>query len=196
MSENFYQKYTEDEQKDSNNFLVKNVIISFFTILITLGGIYVGYLMDCLAPFSYTNEFSDTPSTISASYSYKYNTIKIELLIDEIIEKWQVDVSNGVLDDITLRCKTLDGSLKKDFVFNDVEINRGEKIKCELIIEDATLNDFTTVKDLLGGVVQIYGPKIISLDLEERRKMKEFYTSGAALWAEILREGFYPYLGY
>lgn len=58
------------------------------------------------------------------------------------------------------------------FVFNDVEINRGEKIKGELIIEDATLNDFTTVKDLLGGVVQIYGSKIISLDLEERRKMK------------------------
>ena len=103
--------------------------------------------------------------------------------IADIIEKWQVEVSNGVLDDITLRCKTLDGSLKKDFVFNDVEINRGEKIKCELIIEDATLNDFTTVKDLLGGVVQIYGPKIISLDLEERRKPKGLLTSSPSLVA-------------
>lgn len=159
------------------------IIVAALLVIVTIIG--VAYFEICKAPFNGNWVFSDTFVTVNARYNVKYNVIKIDLIVDEVIEDWQVKASNGNVEGISLECETSDKSIKREFKFDDVSLKTDEKIETSISIENAKLKDFLLVKDLLSGEVTIRYPLIISLDNAQREKMKQYYTSGAAAFGAL-----------
>ena len=159
------------------------IIVAVLLVIATIIG--VAYFEICKAPFYGNWVFGDTLVTVNARYNVKYNVIKIDLIVDEVVEDWQVKASNGNVEGISLECETSDKSIKREFIFDDISLKTGEKIETSVSIENAKLKDFLLVKDLLSGEVTIHYPLIISLDNVQREKIKQYYISGAAAFGAL-----------
>lgn len=155
----------------------------FAVIVLTIATVVgVAFYEICKLPFSHNFVFGDTNVTINANYNSEYKIIKIDLLTDEIVEDWQVTVSDGKVDGIKLICENEDKSLKRDFQFEDIALETGKNVETSFSIENSNLKDFLMIKDLLSGDVSIQCPQIINLDSSEREKLKQYYESGSWIW--------------
>lgn len=173
----------------ANNIAKKNIfweaIIAIIFSIITV--CIVAYREYCAMPYESTEIVGDTAVSISATYNSKYHVAQIDLTIDEIVEDWQVRATNGVIkDDVKLECETADGTIKKEFKFQNISLTEGEQITGSLSLDDTGLNDFVMIKDLLSGTVRVFYPPIINLDSKEREKLKQSYTSGGSLFGNLL----------
>lgn len=168
--------------KSKKNKFWEILIVALLTIATIIG---VVYFEICNAPFNKSWIFGDTEVNINANYNSKYKVIKLDLIADEIVEKWQVAATGGKVDGIKIECETSDKSVKRDFKFDDISLKEGEKISTSLSIDNAKLKDFLMIKDLLSGTVVIFAQPVISFDLNEREKMKKYHTSGASLFGDL-----------
>lgn len=176
------QEETKEIKSHKHNKLWEFLIVALLVIATIIG---VAYFEICKAPYYGAYNFGDTKVTVNANYNSKYNVIKIDFVANEIIEDWQVRASNGKVLGIKLICETSDKSIKKEFQFDDISLQAGEKIETSLSIENAKLKDFLLVKDLLDGSVSIQYPQIINFDSAEREEIKQYYTSGAAVLGDL-----------
>lgn len=176
---------TQEEIKEVNpkkHKFWEILIVVLLTIATIIGVIYWEI---CNAPFNKSWLFGDTEVNINANYNSKYNVIKLDLIADEVVEKWQVSATGGKVEGIKIECETSDKSVKREFKFEDISLKEGEKISTSLSIDNAKLKDFLMVKDLLSGTVVIFAQPVISFDIEEREKMKKYHTSGASLFGDF-----------
>ena len=88
------------------------------------------------APLDRTVQFSDTDVHIETSYNDKYGISRLDITIDEIVEDWQIKAIGEDTTFIKLECETKDKTIKKDYEFWNVKLNKGEKIKGSLIFEN------------------------------------------------------------
>ena len=179
--QDYINKHTETEKpkKKSKHRIFKFLIVA---LIIVCGLIFLAYREICAMPFERNDYIGDTSVSVRATYNTKYHVAKIDLTIDEVIEKWQVTLSNGNVSEIKLLCETGDETVKKDFVFKNIPLVEGETIKTSTSFDNMRLNDFLLIKELLSGNVQMISSKIISLDSAEREKLKQYYESGAWFW--------------
>jgi hypothetical protein len=127
------------------------------------------------APLDRTVQFSDTDVHIETSYNDKYGISRLDITIDEIVEDWQIKAIGEDTTFIKLECETKDKTIKKDYEFWNVKLNKGEKIKCSLIFENSTQKDYVMMKDLLSGDLKIENSEYLSLDTKERDKLQQDY---------------------
>ena len=196
---------TIEENKQLNNTGIvkpkkKNKLIH--KILLFLGIIMVVFCVTaffiyreiCALPYERHDNMGDTPVSVSATYNAKYHIAKIDLNIDEVIEKWQVTFSDGHINEIKLICETNDKTVKREFKFINIPLIQRETIKTSLTLDDVSLHDFVLIKELLSGNVNMTYPPIINLDSSEREKLKQYYESGAwfwgLMWANSLMGGY------
>ncbi|MCM1297798.1 MAG: hypothetical protein NC311_19850 [Muribaculaceae bacterium] len=159
---------------------MKQTLVAFFiTLFVALAGIggymYYSYIQQCKAPLYRSTSFGDTNVNIDAFYNDKYKVIKLGLTVHETIEDWQIDTI-GASTDITLVVKSADGTLKRDFLFQNIFLKAGEIINGSLTIENSTLDDFVMIKELLNGEnMTISYSKVLDLDSKGRNKLKQEY---------------------
>lgn len=127
------------------------------------------------APLDRTVQFSDTDVHIETSYNDKYGISRLDITIDEIVEDWQIKAIGEDTTFIKLECETKDKTIKKDYEFWNVKLNKGEKIKGSLIFENSTQKDYVMMKDLLSGDLKIENSEYLSLDTKERDKLQQDY---------------------
>lgn len=127
------------------------------------------------APLDRTVQFSDTDVHIETSYNDKYGIPRLDITIDEIVEDWQIKAIGEDTTFIKLECETKDKTIKKDYEFWNVKLNKGEKIKGSLIFENSTQKDYVMMKDLLSGDLKIENSEYLSLDTKERDKLQQDY---------------------
>lgn len=127
------------------------------------------------APLDRTVQFSDTDVHIETSYNDKYGTSRLDITIDELVEDWQIKAIGEDTTFIKLECETKDKTIKKDYEFWNVKLNKGEKIKGSLIFENSTQKDYVMMKDLLSGDLKIENSEYLSLDTKERDKLQQDY---------------------
>ena len=127
------------------------------------------------APLDRTVQFSDTDVHIETSYNDKYGISRLVITIDEIVEDWQIKAIGEDTTFIKLECETKDKTIKKDYEFWNVKLNKGEKIKGSLIFENSTQKDYVMMKDLLSGDLKIENSEYLSLDTKERDKLQQDY---------------------
>ena len=127
------------------------------------------------APLDRTVRFSDTDVHIETSYNDKYGISRLDITIDEIVEDWQIKAIGEDTTFIKLECETKDKTIKKDYEFWNVKLNKGEKIKGSLIFENSTQKDYVMMKDLLSGDLKIENSEYLSLDTKERDKLQQDY---------------------
>lgn len=179
-----YKENKMNKSKKSIFYVILAVFIIIITVVITLG--IVGYREYCSLPYESTEIVGDTAVSISATYNSKYHVAKIDLTIDEIVEDWQVRATNGLIkDDVKIECETSDGTVKKEFKFQNISLTEGEQITGSVSLDDTSLNDFVMIKDLLSGTVRVFYPPIINLDSKEREKLKQSYTSRGSLFGDL-----------
>ena len=125
------------------------------------------------APLDRTVQFSDTDVHIETSYNDKYGISRLDITIDEIVEDWQI---KAIGEDTTfIKLEKKDKTIKKDYEFWNVKLNKGEKIKGSLIFENSTQKDYVMMKDLLSGDLKIENSEYLSLDTKERDKLQQDY---------------------
>ena len=127
------------------------------------------------APLDRTVQFSDIDVHIETSYNDKYGISRLDITIDEIVEDWQIKAIGEDTTFIKLECETKDKTIKKDYEFWNVKLNKGEKIKGSLIFENSTQKDYVMMKDLLSGDLKIENSEYLSLDTKERDKLQQDY---------------------
>lgn len=127
------------------------------------------------APLDRTVQFSDTDVHIETSYNDKYGISRLDITIDEIVEDWQIKAIGEDTTFIKLECETKDKTIKKDYEFWNVKLNKGEKIKGSLIFENSTQKDYVMMKDLLSGNLKIENSEYLSMDTKERDKLQQDY---------------------
>ena len=127
------------------------------------------------APLDRTVQFSDIDVHIETSYNDKYGISRLDITIDEIVEDWQIKAIGEDTTFIKLECETKDKTIKKDYEFWNVKLNKGEKIKGSLIFENSTQKDYVMMKDLLSGDLNIENSEYLSLDTKERDKLQQDY---------------------
>ena len=127
------------------------------------------------APLDRTVQFSDTDVHIETSYNDKYGISRLDITIDEIVEDWQIKAIGEDTTFIKLECETKDKTIKKDYEFWNVKLNKGEKIKGSLIFENSTQKDYVMMKDLLSGDLKIENSEYLSMDTKERDKLQQDY---------------------
>lgn len=121
-------------------------------------------------------KIKDTDIHIETSYNVKYKIIRLNIVLDEVIEEWQIN-SIGEITNIKLECETQDKTVKKEYEFNEVKLAKGKKPDASIILENSSLTDYLMVKDLLKGDIKIESSKYISLDTKERDELqKEYYN--------------------
>lgn len=200
FNQNFTNKHSDNEiENDIDNHKeskVKNAKSHFWTIALLACGalIFILYRNICAMPLEINSTFGDTPITINATYNTRYHVAKIDLTIDEFIEDWQVNLTNGKIEAIKMVCETQDKTVKKEYKFNDIELTEGQQIKGSITADNMNLKDFNLLKELLSGQIEIFTPVIVSLDSSERNKIKQYYESGSWLmglmWANALIGGY------
>ena len=158
---------------------MKQTLIAFFiTLFIAIVGIggymYYSHIEECKAPLYRSMSFGATDVNVDAFYNDKYDVIKVDLTVYEIIEDWQIDMI-GSNTEFTLVAQSMDSTLKKEFNFKDIFLKSGENIKGSLTIENVALKDFVMIKDLLNGNMTISYSKVLNLDSTERNKLKQEY---------------------
>ncbi len=175
-----YFKKTKKKSK------LKIFVFCVITFISLCGLISLYYFEKCISPLNRSLIFANTEVNINANYNLKYNIIKIDLVADEVVEKWQVIATGGTVDGFVVECETGDKSVKKIFEFDNISLKEGEKISTSLSFDNATLKDFMMIKDLFSGNVVIFDQPVISFNITEREKMKEYHTSGAALFEDLI----------
>ncbi len=204
--QNKQKKQNQNKQMDSFvNFFEKNGIFEevknqlknkkiIIVIIVSLLGIYLVHKWICIMPFERSLVFSDTPATISATYNNKYHIGKINISLEEIVEDWQVNMTNGQIEEIKLKCETKDKTVKKEIIIKKIGLKEGEPITGSITIDNMEVKDFVLIKDLLAGEIILSLPKTISTDRKDREEMQEYYESGAWLmglfWADYLIRGY------
>ena len=166
---------SEKENKTS----VKVIILTICSLLAVIMMVVFGYFYvintQQKAPLDRTVKLEDTDLHIATSYNDKYGIARLDITIDETIEDWQIKAIGQNLTYIKLECETKDRTIKKDYEFTDVELNKGEKIKGSLILENFSKKDYVMMKDLLSGEVKIENSKYLSLDTRERDRLQQEY---------------------
>ncbi len=127
------------------------------------------------APLERIVKINDTDLHIKSSFNDKYNIARLDITIDEIIEDWQIKAIGDNTTYIKLECETKDKTIKKDYDFWNVELNKGEKINGSIIFENSTQKDYVMMKDLLNGDIKLDVPEYISLDTKERERLQQEY---------------------
>lgn len=184
----------EHKKKPQRKLKRKIFAFLFIALIICCTAIFIVYREICAMPFERDDYLADTHVFVKATYSTKYHVAKINLTIDEVIEKWQVTFSNGSISEIKLICETDDETVKKEFSFKNILLLEGETINTSTSLDNISLNDFVLIKELLSGKVQMTYPPLINLDSAEREKLKKYYESGSWLmglmWANALMGGY------
>ena len=127
------------------------------------------------APLDRILKLNDTDLHIETSYNDKYEISRLDITIDEIVEDWQIKAIGEDTTFIKLECETKDKTIKKDYEFWNIKLNKGEKIKGSLIFENSTQKDYVMMKDLLSGDLKIENSEYLSLDTKERDKLQQDY---------------------
>ena len=165
------------ENQNSNG--LKSFLFIIF-IFIVFASIIFGYFYfinnQQKAPYNRTVKINDTDTYIETSYNDKYDITRLDITIDEIIEDWQIKAIGNDKTDIKLECETQDKTVKKEYDFKDIPLNKGEKIKGNLIFENSTIKDYAMLKDLLNGKINIeIFQQYLSLDTKERDNLQQKY---------------------
>ena len=187
---------SSNEYKNKPKRSLKHKIFAFLLIalIISCTAIFIVYREICAMPYERDDYLADTHVVVKATYNTKYHITKIDLTIDEVIEKWQVTLSNGNINEIKLICETNDKTVKKDFSFKNILLVEGETINTSTSLDNTSLKDFVLLKELLSGKVQMTYPPLINLNSAEREKLKKYYESGSwlmgLLWANAIFGGY------
>lgn len=163
------------ENTNSTKVIILSVISLAIVGILTIFSYFYMTNTQQKAPLDRTVQFSDTDVHIETSYNDKYGISRLDITIDEIVEDWQIKAIGEDTTFIKLECETKDKTIKKDYEFWNVKLNKGEKIKGSLIFENSTQKDYVMMKDLLSGDLKIENSEYLSLDTKERDKLQQDY---------------------
>ena len=169
----------------SKNYLLSEVkraiiwlIIIFLSMLLAIKGLcYWTDITIAKEPYNISYRFGDTDTHIYANYNDKYKTINLQLVVDEVIEEWQIEANKELTTEITITC--IENNIgKKEFKFDNIKLIAGQKLKGYYTIENAELNDFVLIKDILEksplfGNVSINYSSIFQMDSSKREELKQ-----------------------
>ena len=163
------------ENTNSTKLIILSVISLAIVGIFAIFSYFYMTITQQKAPLDRTVQFSDTDVHIETSYNDKYGISRLDITIDEIVEDWQIKAIGEDTTFIKLECETKDKTIKKDYEFWNVKLNKGEKIKGSLIFENSTQKDYVMMKDLLSGDLKIENSEYLSLDTKERDKLQQDY---------------------
>lgn len=166
---------SEKENKISVKVIILTICSLLAVIIMVVSGYFYVINTQQKAPLDRIVKLKDTDLYIATSYNDKYGIARLDITIDETIEDWQIKAIGNNLTYIKLECETKDRTIKKDYEFPNVELNKGEKIKGSLILENFSQKDYVMLKDLLSGEVKIENSEYLSLDTKERDRLQQEY---------------------
>lgn len=165
---------TNEIKKDKKTKTINIVLVFMSILLMILAGLYI-YFEKVKSPFVKDYKIDNTDIKIETSYNNKYKIIRINVTLDEVIEDWQINSLDAKTTTILLICETNDKTIKKEYELNDVPLVKGEKIKGNLVIENASFNDYSMLKELIKGDVKIGISDYLTLDTKKRDKLQQEY---------------------
>ena len=167
----------EGQDKNSNTIAI---FVSLIVIAIVGAAVGFGYVHIAnskqKAPYEKILKTDGTDVKIETSYNDKYGIVRLNLIIDEVVEDWQIQSIDDDKTYINMICETKDKTVKKEYYFADVSLIKGEKIKATLVMEDSSLKDYIMLKDLLNGEIKLDISDYLTLDTDKRANLQqEFY---------------------